>query len=155
MRCALLLAVALLVAAPPAARAGTEVFVAYGTGVTACQITIGKSQEGPLDGPDQTEFYGRTDCTEPVQQTGRAMVPAGIGDPAALDGGLCSSFSTDCYSGGFQYDNGPYDEPMQYTISLVAPLGQGWIGAPTNCSGIGTDNLRCTFTVDDTVWISL
>lgn len=80
-------------------------------------------------------------------------MPAGPGDPGDLVGELCNADSTDCYSGGSQYDRGEYDAPMRYTIHLTAPLGQGWIGAPLNCSGVGTDNLKCTFTVDDEVWL--
>ena len=159
-----LAAAAALVAAQPAAAmhfdpqfavpatAVQEVFVAYGTGATACDITVAK-RTGWTDPTDLNKYgtmiRGVTDCSAPVAQTGHATVPAS-GSYPALDGGLCSATRTVCSSGG-TWMNILHNQPVTYRMSLRAPVGQGWIGAPTNCSGIGTDNLNCTFTLQDVV----
>ena len=132
------------------ATAVQEVFVAYGTGATTCQITVAK-KTGWLYATDLdaygTMIKGVTDCSSPVAQTGHATVPAS-GSIPAIDGGLCSTTSAVCTSARTlgSYMN---PQPVTYRMSLRAPLGQGWIGAPTNCSGVGTDNLSCTFTLQD------
>ena len=38
-----------------------------------------------------------------------------------------------------------WPQPAKTRVKLIAPLGQGWVGAPTHCSGVGTDNLTCEF----------
>ncbi len=147
-------ALALLAAAPPAA-ALTNVFVAYGEGTTRCTITVSKYVDhGSIwtGGTERMKFYGATECDVPLEQTGHASVP-GDAEWPAVDGGLCSGFRTSCRSG---VDRVPQanDPPATYRISLRAPLGQGWVGVPTDCSGVGTDNLKCEFGIDD-VWTPL
>ena len=145
---ALLFALCALAVAPSAAHAQasagiTQAFVAYGTGVTACEITLKKRTGQDLTTLDiNTEFLGTTDCTSPVDQTGHATV-------GALDGGVCSGVRTLC-SSGRTVDDSWNTDPIVYRVSLRAPAGQGWLGAPTFCTGVGTDNLRCEFTANDT-----
>ena len=126
----------------------TEVFVAYGTGVTRCDITLKKrTGEDLMTSAYGTAYSGKTDCTAPVNQTARARVAAD-GSVPALDGGLCSQLARTCTSGGNL--NGMLNrQPLSYRITLRAPDGQGWVGAPAFCSGVGTDNLVCTFTAND------
>jgi hypothetical protein len=141
---AALLAVA--VAAVAAAPAQAEVFVAYGEGVTLCTIDVLHSSHGGniwTGGEPEMSFHGEVACNEPVEQTGHAWVPADLNWPA-YDGGFCAGFTTRCYSG--QEDIRTQNSmPMTYELTLRAPLGQGWLGAPRNCTGVGTDNLRCVF----------
>ena len=150
-----ILATAAAALAPATAEAATAAFVAYGEGSTICTIEVHKySDDGSIwtDGEDQTIFHGKTDCNVPVEQTGHAFVPVDDRGPS-LDGGLCSGIRTDCFSGddgwgvGWMVYN---DQPVTYRVSLRAPLGQGWLGAPTHCTGVGTDNLKCEFTIMDT-----
>lgn len=147
----------LLAATPaPPAEAATAVFVAYGEGTTACTIEVHKyADDGGIwtGGEDQTMFHGKTDCNAPVEQTGHAVVPKQGFDDNALDGGLCSGKRVACFSGddGWGIGWGVYNSnPVTYRVSLRAPLGQGWLGAPTHCTGVGTDNLKCEFSITNT-----
>ena len=152
----LLLTLALALAGATSAQAATAVFVAYGEGTTACTIEVHKwTDTGSIwtGGEDQTMFHGKTDCNAPVEQTGRATVPAYGWTAPALDGGLCSGVRASCFSGddgwgiGWQVNN---PNPVTYRMSLRAPLGQAWLGAPTHCTGVGTDNLKCEFSITNT-----
>jgi len=132
----------LLVASAPAS---AETFIAYGTGLTRCDINLAKSQRGPL--LPQWHYYGKTDCTVPITQTGEAILPG------AAYGGMCSTFATHCFSGdppendGYGWIEGfAPSSTLHYYVTLRAPDGQGWLGAPLFCSGVGTDNLQCDFT---------
>lgn len=133
-------------ALPASASAGTSVVVAAGTsGKTQCNITVKKSQ--PLiyiwgDG-DIYDFSGTTDCTASVQQTGQASLP---GSPTEF-GPLCSGFRTTCSSSGTA--QGSYTAPAEYHVTLTAPAAQIWLGSPTQCTGVGTATLDCTFTAQN------
>ncbi len=157
MRKLLPLIAALGLLAPPAAPAAllpatpgvTTVFVAYGTGVSRCDVTLKKrTGQDLLSGAYGTAFSGRTDCNVAVEQTARATVAADGAVPA-LDGGLCSAVTTVCSSGG-NLSGRLNHQPLRYRITLRAPSGQGWMGDPTFCAGVGTDNLTCTFEINDT-----
>jgi hypothetical protein len=152
----LMLALALaLAAAAPSAHGATAVFAAYGEGLTYCKITISKSHDEGFTtgGVGKTDFYGRTECSVPVAQTGQATVPADANDPS-LSGAFCSGTVATCFSGA-NVREVSNSSAMTYTLSLRAPLGQGWVGAPTNCSGVGTDNLRCAFSINGVGWLGL
>ncbi len=143
---AALAALGLALAAPQAAPAAT--FVAFGEGLTRCTITAEKHED--LLHRDEYKWSGETTCDRPLEQTAQASFH-GATSP------LCSGVTTYCSSAtGWTYFGQPYlQEPMEYRVTLRAPLGQGWIGAPTYCSGVGTDNLKCVFKVNDaqnTVW---
>src|SRR5687768_6813814 len=87
------LALTLCVAAPAGARTYAEL-VAYGTGTTTCSILLYK-QATIGNRFQEYNFRGTTDCSKPIEQTGRAFVPTS--DPADVaDGGLCSGFRNDC-----------------------------------------------------------
>ena len=132
----------------PPTPGATLAFVAYGEGATACRITLTKRTGQDLNTVDYgTRFSGRTECTAALAQTARASIPADGAAPA-LDGGLCSATTTVCTSGG-NLNNLLNRNQMTYSVTMRAPLGQGWVGAPTFCSGVGTDNLKCDFTVND------
>jgi hypothetical protein len=138
----LALAIALLAAAPAAAE--TEVFVAYGEGNTACTIQVSKLI---LDwGQDYSRVLlsGQTDCNVAIEQSARAWMDPSAVSPAA-EGDLCSGFTKTCGSGTFSDGGLQWPEPVQYHVRLTAPRGQGWVGVPTHCSGVGTDNLDCVF----------
>lgn len=128
-----------------AASAPAETFIAYGTGLTRCDINLTKGTRGPL--LPQWHYYGKTDCTVPIAQTGLAVIPG------SASGSLCSAFATHCFSGdppendGYGWMEGfPPSETLHYYVTLRAPNGQGWLGAPFFCTGVGTDNLQCDFT---------
>jgi hypothetical protein len=138
-------AAAALVPAQPAA---AEVFVAYGNGLTVCEIRV---EQHVLNVFGFTmRAFGTTDCNTPVDQTSEATMGGNFDAPP------CSGVTRHCYSGmpgeheGFTsyYASGPWYGPLRYTVALRAPDGQGWLGAPTGCSGVGTDNLKCVFSVD-------
>jgi hypothetical protein len=136
----------LALALAPAATAGTYTFVAYGTGVTSCTIKTHKLEGRNLwtGGAERIDYSGQTDCTVPVQQTAHAWVP---GNPPR-DGGTCSGLLASCFSGENVWNVGEWPEPMHYDVTIIAPFGQGWEGAPDECSGVGSDHLTCTFTAD-------
>lgn len=138
------MAVALSAAAPAAAE--TEVFVAYGTGATVCTIEVSKLVYGAGLSGGMLSLSGSTDCSKAVEQTAHVWMEATPQDPA-LDGGYCSGFDKTCSSAatGWGADL-VWEKPAQYGIHLIAPFGQGWVGAPTDCMGVGTDNLTCVFT---------
>ena len=124
-----------------AAPASAEVFVAYGTGVTVCQIRVHHEDNFGFT----QRAFGVTDCNEPVEQTGHAVMN-GMNAPA------CGGVIKHCYSGvpeeggvTYRWEDGVWTGPLRYHVDLQAPSGQGWIGAPTTCSGVGTDNLHCVF----------
>ena len=130
----------------------TQVFVAYGEGLTRCTIKVKKRGMKPgMGGVRETEFEGRTDCSVPIEQSGHAIVPKGS-ESYDLDGGLCEGLRATCVSGGYQRNQGTWSADMIYTVKLRAPLGQGWLGAPEPCTGVGTDNLQCTFTAGNSFY---
>ena len=122
-------------------------FVAYGEGATVCHFTVGKRTSSTAYLGVGTHYKGETECTGPVEQTGHATVPATSTAPL-LDGGLCSGYRTTCTSDGFRM--GAFNtNPVTYRVTLRAPYGQGWVGAPTSCQGVGTDILRCEYSIND------
>ena len=135
-----------LLCAAPSAHAA--VFVAYGEGLTHCRIETVRHTQRALIGFSRQEqtFSGKTDCSVPIEQSVHAVIPsAAFAD--AIDGGVCSAVATSCFSGQSSVKS-PNGNPMTLTLYLRAPLGEGWLGAPTGCSGVGTDNLRCEFTIE-------
>ena len=133
-------AAGVLAAPAPAAHAGT--FIAYGEGLTRCTIDVDKDANLPALHA-QYDWTGETTCDRPLQQTGQAFFAGEVG-------WLCSGVTTHCSSGDVAwYPGRRISEPMEYHVTLRAPAGQGWIGAPTYCSGVGTDNLRCVFKDND------
>jgi hypothetical protein len=138
---ALIAAVALL-ALPASASAGTSVLVAWGGGKTQCNITVKKSQ--PLiviwGSTNVYDVTGTTDCSANVEQTGQASLP---GSPTEF-GNLCSGLRMTCSSSA--HGEGFYTAPAEYHVTLTAPPAQIWLGSPTECTGVNTDRLDCTFT---------
>ena len=97
---------------------------------------------GETGGPETFEDL----ISEAVQQTARVSMASSAEDPA-LDGDYCSGFGKSCSSAANRWgEDLVWEKPAEYSIHLTAPLGQGWIGAPTDCGGVGTDNLTCVFT---------
>lgn len=140
---------ALALFAAPAAQAGSiEVLTAHGEGTTTCTISVYHSVWPtfifPLGSGNEHEFGGNTSCDVPVQQTGEATLPHETGPTASA--GLCSGFVKQCRSETTVWDS-EYSDPVSYYVTLIAPRGQGWVAAPDECSGGGTDNLKCTFQV--------
>jgi hypothetical protein len=148
MRRAVGVAAALAATAAVAAPAQAEVFVAYGEGATTCTIEVERATyKGITTGGENYQSYlGETDCNVPLEQTSHATVPASGSEPA-MDGGLCSGIRASCASGEEDIPEGN-SASMVYRMSVRAPRGQGWLGAPVNCSGVGTDNLQCEFVVE-------
>ena len=145
---------AALVSASTAAAGITEIVAIGGGGVTSCTVEA-KKLENPWRvwsvGVDSVEFYGRTDCTAPVEQTGHAWVPELDANDPPLDGGFCSGFRASCWSGGERtVDAGGYMKPMKYEITLVAPRDQGWF-TEHKCEGVGSHQIHCVFSSD---WVS-
>ena len=138
----LMLAAVLALAAPGAAFAGSSVLVATGGGKTTCTITVKKSQ--PLiviwGSTDVYDFSGRTECSANVQQTGQASLP---GSPTEY-GSLCSGLQMICTSSGRA--EGSYSAPAEYHVTIQAPPAQVWLASPTECTGVGSDIVTCTFT---------
>ena len=138
--------VSTLSVAPPAS---AEFFVSYGTGVTSCTITARDQSRAPNLLP-WWRIQAKTECDRPIEQS--LHIFNASGEP--FDGGLCSGFTARCFSGDpesywVQTDSHP-DGELELHVSLRAPNGEGWLGSPQNCTGIGTDNLRCVFTPDVT-----
>jgi hypothetical protein len=135
--------------APPAAAA---TFVAYGEGLTRCTIQAEKVADGgflmlnsapPLSHYENYEWWGETTCDRPLQQTAQASLREQVSP-------MCSGVVADCSSGGEGFwPAQAVQEPMEYRVTLRAPANQGWLGAPTDCTGVGTDNLKCVFRIDD------
>ena len=119
---------------PAGAKTGAPAEVAltaYGEGVpTTCTIDVIKGMRS---------FGGTTSCSRAVTQTAQASTSGG----ATVTGSLCSGFRASCTSSGTTI--GPY-ATLRYRVTLVAPLGQGWVAPPSECAGAGTDKLDCTFT---------
>src|SRR5688572_5182833 len=136
------IALVLVVAAPAAAE--TEVFVAYGEDNTVCTIQVSKLILNWSHPETTAMVQGHTDCNVALEQTARAWMDPSAISPGA-DGGVSSCFSQSCGSAEWVDGGDTWPEPVQYRLRLRAPAGQGWIGSPVNCSGIGTDNLDCTF----------
>jgi hypothetical protein len=137
--------VASLGVAAPAARA--EFLVAYGTGMTNCSINAkaGRQLYGLLP---YWRIQAKTDCDRAVDQSVRVFIPG-----SWFDGGTCSGFRAHCFSGepeesdGFGWIEGmPPRGDVELHVTLRAPAGQGWLGPPQYCQGVGTDSLRCVFT---------
>jgi hypothetical protein len=139
---ALLITVALLAAAAPAQARETQLptkeiqLVAYGEGTTICNVTVSMGRIYPHLFFPPYSFQGETNCSAAVQQTGHAW----SGDAS---GNTCSTFGTTCRSGGEVM--GAF--AVGYDITVTAPRGQGWVALPDDCSGAGTDFLRCHFVV--------
>ena len=137
----------LLLAVPGTARGNmiAHELVAYGEGATTCTITMQKRRA--LFSQAIWDFYGQTDCSVAVEQTGHAVLET---QWERADGGLCSGVRKTCWSGQpFADCCGTLSPPMEYRVTLRAPSGQGWVASPDACSGAGTDNLVCTFLLDD------
>ncbi len=143
VRSALIMAGLSLVAAAPAAAAGATV-VAYGTGVTSCSISLSASKALINIGGIRYRYEGVTDCSVAVEQSARATLYAGSW--VVDEGPLCSGFVARCSSSGSYLSVGLDADHATYVVRLIAPPGQGWLTAADECSGAGTDNLRCTFT---------
>ncbi len=155
IRVALVLAcLAVLCAAAPA-DARRVVLVATGEATTTCTIAM---EQVEYAWSDMFEFTASTDCDVPVQQTAHAWLPYGCClDTIGADGGVCSAFRTWCASGLGEVQEPNQYSPMRYEVTLVAPRGQGWVGIAETpwwpgpydeCSGVGTDNLKCLFVAD-------
>ena len=134
-------ALALIAAAP--ASAGTTPIVAYGEGVTTCQVKVTKKD---WSFSTYYNFSGETVCDTAVDQTGQAFF-------ADTSGPLCSGFRTTCVSAG-GWEGEPDPGPVRYRIHMTAPPGQGWVTSPEQCMGVGSDNLTCEFTADDLLGFS-
>ena len=143
---ALALAVALLTASPAAAR--TIVLTAWGEGsVTVCTVKL--FQKRPHLN-SKWDVGGRTACSVPVQQSGQAWLPRTFSSTPDY-APPCSTFGKTCESAWFFIEGGDYDvqrEMVHYDVALLAPRGQGWVGAPDECFGVGSDNLTCNFMGD-------
>ncbi len=144
-------AAALGLAAPAAAE--TVELVAYGEGVTTCLVRVTATDEwGQSNAAD-----GTTTCSTAIEQSGQVRGHV----PGVSTGSLCSGLRTACESYASWHD---YDEEdagvggtpeATYDVALRAPLGQGWVAPADRCSGVGTDNLRCTFTARSVLlWVS-
>jgi hypothetical protein len=136
------LVLALAVAQPAAGE--TEAFVAYGEGDTVCTIWVSKQLSEYAGSQSAAIASGRTECNVPVEQSVVAWMDASESNEAA-EAGECSGFTTSCESWTWVTGGPVWPQPAQTRVHLTAPLGQGWVGVPTNCSGVGTDNLTCTF----------
>ena len=144
-------AFALVALLATASQASAAVFVAYGEGLTRCTIQVEKVMDGGFlvynngfGHQEDYEWWGETTCDRPLEQTAQASL-------ADLVSPMCSGIRTTCSSGGevrFEYTPERRSEPTEYRITLRAPRGQGWIGAPTDCMGVGTDNLQCVLTAE-------
>lgn len=132
-----------LVASAPAAADGATA-VAYGTGVTSCSISLSASKALINIGGIRYRYEGVTDCSVAIEQSGQATLYAG--SSVVDQGPLCSGFLARCSSSGSYLSVGLDADHATYVVRLIAPLGQGWLTASDQCSGAGTDNLRCTFT---------
>ena len=117
--------------------------VAYGEGTTTCTVTIEHTATLVTmpDIPPSYDVHGYTQCDRAVQQTARVSHAEALRDP--VYGALCSAFATSCSSSVSGYG---FAGVVTYKVTLRAPAGQGWITAPGECSGVGTDNLQCSFT---------
>jgi hypothetical protein len=141
---ALILATAAALAGAFTQTASATTFVAYGEGLTRCTIEITKDPNYLALHP-LYDWGGETSCDRPLEQTGQAFFGGEVGT-------LCSGVRTTCSSGDVQWRPGrTISTPVEYRVTLRAPLGQGWLGAPTYCSGVGTDNLSCVFKENDTL----
>jgi hypothetical protein len=140
------LALSLVLTAPAEAR--RIVLAAYGEGATTCTITLFQAHK-PFS--PKWDIGGRTECSAPLQQTGEAWLPDDW-DSYREYGALCSGFRTACESGLYFFEGSSSSwGQVHYQVSLTAPRGQGWGYAPVEeCSGVGTDILRCTFVADAT-----
>ena len=79
---------------------------------------------------------GSVDCSAAVQHNHQLRAGSDLGN-------LCSGVMLACTSSvSSDWDSYTYD------VQVIAPRGQGWLTGPTSCSGIGTDNLRCSFSWD-------
>ena len=116
--------------------------VAAGEGVTTCLVS-----DNIYDRPfkDTWEWHAMVECDVALSMSNEAWWRGGEGGWSPWDfyGGSCSGVRTVCSSGGEaqgEYQGGRID----HHIRLRAPLGQGWVAAPSpDCAGIGTDVLDC------------
>ena len=141
-----LLAAALALAAAAPASAERVVLVAAGDGATTTCIVQATATD------HWTQYNaadGTTSCTVAVEQSGQVRGHV----PGVSTGSLCSGFTRECHSSVMWHDFDEQDAGVSntpestYEMAVRAPNGQGWVSAPAqSCSGIGTDNLRCTFT---------
>ena len=131
-----LLSLGALAGAAAPAPARDDAAVATGdSGATTCTFHASR----PLISFHGSIFRGRTECSVSVQQYGLAR--ASNGDA----GTTCSGFRAACQSVG---ETGFEAYDVLYDVKVIAPLGQGWVAAPRECSGVGTDNLTCTIVAD-------
>src|SRR5687768_2960039 len=138
--------VALLAPAPASALQHKIPIVAYGEGTTTCIVTVNSVHRLLYGGEQRYDFHGRTECDAAVEQSGQAWLNHRT-PSLVVTAPLCSGFRAACESRGSAQgeDYAIRTGPASYRVTLRAPLGQGWVTAPTDCSGVGTDNLTCTF----------
>ena len=129
---------ALAVAATPASAYQVRVIAAGGSAATTCEFDWGIAL---LSFTPFTTVDGRTTCTAAVQQTAQVSGTDNVFNTTEY-GYVCSRFSTTCQS---SVDMDEYPQVIRYHVKVIAPLGQGWVAVPDECSGAGTDNLTCTF----------
>lgn len=139
--------VALLAPSPASALQHKVPVVAYGQGTTKCTITVNSVHREFWGGEQRYDFFGRTECDAAVEQSGQAWL--NHDNPSLVaTAPLCSGFRAACESRGFVQgeDYAIGTGPASYRITMIAPRGQGWVTAPNDCEGVGSDNLTCTFT---------
>lgn len=124
--------------------AETQVFAAYGTGNTACLIEVQKYTFAWGEPEARAVVEGHSECNVALEQQ---MVAAMEGRDGGADelGSPCADVTTQCDSSAAVDAASDWVGRGQIRIKLRAPDGQGWVGSPKDCSGIGTDNLTCTF----------
>jgi hypothetical protein len=119
-----------------------SVLLAYGEGVTECTVQVEKNTPWLAIEYPRWNFGGTTSCNAAVQQSGQARLGTTYTAP------LCSGLRTTCTSIAGGTGNGPMAGTVTYDVTLTAPLGQGWVAAPSHCAGVGTDWLTCRFVVE-------
>jgi hypothetical protein len=91
------------------------------------------------------KISGSTTCGGAIQQSCALTLP---NDYAPYTVSLSDSvFDSTCsLSSGAEGENWG---SLIYRTVVHAPTGMKWIGVPTQCSGVGTDTLDCTFTTGE------
>ena len=138
-------AAALAASAPATARAQqlppTDFdVVAVGTGVpTWC--TISTNVKEPFLFSEHWTFSASTDCSVAIEQLSEVWWKDWDG---SIVHSACSGFRASC---DYRADQrGDLEGVLTHHVKLRAPLGQGWL-TDDDCTGAGTDNLDCWFTV--------
>ncbi len=129
MRAVLAIGFALLLTAP--ASAERVALVAYGEGTTTCTVTVTATNYAFST---WNKGSGVTSCSVALEQTGSLST-----------GGSCGGFIARCEASGTFQDEADQGFTTHFRVTLVAPLGQGWLAPADKCSGVGTDRLACTF----------